>query len=369
MTFTCQPRGFEDLPGWQSDDHKAAFAAFVVSANHHIHQKPYLEHEISISQTLFSDICRQAIRLSEIQNVTPEKASEEAKSFFEEHFTPHFIDDKENSGFVTAYYEPEVRVSFKKTKEFCYPFYRQPNDLKSIKHLAVKSPEVPNSFDFARQINSGYEIYDDRKAIDNGHLEGKGLEIAYAADRADVYFTHIQGSAKLIDDRRQTLRISYAAKTGHPYTSIGKILVDRGIIAQDRISMETIRDWMAEGMNTHPHRVDEILWQNQSYIFFSENDQLKDDLGPVGAAKVQLLPKRSLAVDRTVHQFGLPIFVNTQSDVDGCSFHRLMITHDTGSAIVGASRGDIFIGSGKSAGNTAGNVRQHAEFYILLPKT
>lgn len=362
MTFTCQPRRFEDLNGWLDDDHKAAFAAFVMSADHHINQKPYPEREISISQTQFSDICRQAIRLNEDQNVTAAKA----KSFFEEHFTPHFIDDADKSGFVTAYYEPEVRVSFTKTDEFRYPFFRQPDDLKSIKHLTLNSNDVPANFDFARQTDDGYEVYADRKAIDCGYLQGKGLEIAYAASRADVYFTHIQGSARLIDDHGQTLRISYAAKTGHPYTSIGKILVERGIIAQERISMEAIRYWM----NTNPHQVDEILWQNQSYIFFIENNQLKDELGPVGAAKVQLMVKRSLAVDRTVHQFGLPIFVSTQSDVmeDGNPFNRLMIAQDTGSAIVGASRGDIFIGSGKNAGNTAGNVRHHAEFYILLPK-
>lgn len=366
MTFTCQPCRFEDLNGWQHDDHEAAFAAFVMSADHHFNQKPYPEREISISQTQFSEICRQAIGLKEGQNVT----SAMAKSFFEEHFTSHFIDDTEKTGFVTAYYEPEVRVSFRKTDEFRYPIYRQPDDLKSIKHLTPKPSGVSPNFDFAKQVDDGYEIYADRKAIDCGYLEGKGLEIAYAACRADVYFIHVQGSAKLIDDHGQTLRISYAAKTGHPYTSIGKILVERKIVTQEQVSMEAIRDWMVENMNASPHRVDEILWQNQSYIFFIGNNQLKDELGPVGAAKVQLIPKRSLAVDRSVHQFGLPIFVSTQSDVieGGSSFNRLMIAQDTGSAIVGASRGDIFIGSGESAGQIAGNVRQQAEFYILLPK-
>lgn len=365
MTYTCQPRRFEDLNGWQDDNHEAAFAAFVISADHHIHQKSYPEREILISQTRFTDICRQAICLSKAPNVTAEKA----KSFFEEHFKPHLIDDAEKSGFVTAYYEPEVRVSFRKTDEFRYPFYRQPDDLKSIKHLELNSPKVPENFDFARQVDDGYEVYANRNAIDHGYLEGRNLEIAYAANRADVYFTHIQGSAKLIDDNGKTLRISYAAKTGHPYTSIGKILVERGIVASERISMEAIRDWMAEGMNTNPHQVDDVLWQNQSYIFFTENNQLNDELGPVGAAKVQLTPKRSLAVDRAVHQFGLPIFINAQAGVAGSSFNRLMIAQDTGSAIVGASRGDIFIGSGKSSGNIAGNVRCQAKFYILLPKT
>lgn len=368
MTFTCQPSRFEDLNGWQDDDHEAAFAAFIMSADYHINLKPYPEREVLISEVQFTDICRQAIRLSEGQNVT----SMNAKSFFEEHFTPHLIDDTGKSGFVTAYYEPEIRVSFTKTDKFCYPIYRQPDDLKSIKHLSIETMKIPDSFDFARHVDDGYEVYADRKDIDCGYLDGKGLEIAYAASRADVYFTHIQGSAKLIDDQDQALRISYAAKTGHPYTSIGKILVERGVIAQECISMEAIRDWMCENMDKNPCIVDEILWQNQSYIFFNENNQLKDELGPVGAAKVQLTPMRSLAVDRKVHQFGVPIFVSTLSDVPNGQdsshpFNKLMIAQDTGSAIVGGSRGDIFMGGGESAGQTAGYVRHQAVFYILLP--
>jgi membrane-bound lytic murein transglycosylase A len=366
MTFMCQPCRFDDLDGWQDDDHKAAFAAFVVSANHHINQKPYPTRAISISQQHFSEICNQAIQLSEGQDIT----TAQAKIFFEENFTPHFIDDAGKSGFVTAYYEPEVRVSFIKDSEFQYPIYRQPEDLKSIKHLTIKPNTVPKNFDFARQVDDGYEVYSDRKAIDCGCLESKGLEIAYAAERSDVYFIHIQGSAKLIDDHGQTMRVSYAAKTGHPYTSIGKILVERGIISQEHISMEAIRSWIAEDMKENPYRVDEILWQNQSYIFFSQNSQLEDNLGPVGAAKVQLTPRRSLAVDRSIHQFGLPIFINMQTDLleDGDRFRRLMIAQDTGSAILGASRGDIFMGSGEDAGQIAGKVCHDAEFYILLPK-
>lgn len=366
MDFKCQPCGFEDLNGWQDDNHKAAFAAFVVSADRHIHQKPYSEREIQISQSSFLDICTQAIWLRKNEHVT----SARAKSFFEKHFTPHFIEDSERSGFVTAYYEPEIRVSFTKNDEFRYPIYRQPDDLKSIKNATLNAINVPQSFEFAKKTCDGYEIYEDRKAIDSGYLEGKGLEIAYVANRADIYFTHIQGSAKLIDDHGQILRISYAAKTGHPYTSIGKILVEQGKIAQEDISMESIRDWMDKTMDTNPHLVDEILWQNQSYIFFSENNQLDNELGPIGAAKVQLMPQRSLAVDRKIHQFGLPIFVSTKSDLleNGYSFRKLMIGQDTGSAIVGASRGDIFIGSGTRAGQIAGKVRSEAKFYILLPK-
>lgn len=359
MSFSCRPCGFADLRGWQDDDHQAAFAAFLLSANYHLYQRPYREREIKISQSRFTSICKEVIRLDKAKPVTAQMA----KLFFEQHFTPHFIDNAEKPGFVTAYYEPEIKVSFTKTDRYRHPFYRQPTDLKSIKHLSVGKPAALKNIDFARQIDNGFEVYPDRKAIDCGLLDNQGLEIAYAANRADVYFTHIQGSAKLIDNHGKVLRISFAAKTGHPYTSIGRILIERGLIAKENISMDSIRAWMMENMEANSDQVDEILWQNQSYIFFSEIDHI----GPVGAAKVPLKPKRSLAVDRRIHQFALPIFVSTRSEIAG-SRNRLMIAHDTGSAIIGASRGDIFIGTGKSAGKIAGSVQCQAEFYILLPK-
>ncbi|MGN6448886.1 MAG: MltA domain-containing protein, partial [Brucella intermedia] len=191
--------------------------------------------------------------------------------------------------------------------------------------------------------------------------------IAFVADRVDVFFAHVQGAARLKLRDGQVLRITYAAKTGHPFTGIGRILVADGEIPASEISMQAIRRWLAE----HPDRADDLIWRNRSYIFFREAPVDDPDAGPVAAAKVPLTAGRSLAVDRLLHTFGTPIHVSapTVTVFDGEPFARLMIAQDTGTAIVGPARGDLFAGSGEAAGEIAGGVKNDAEFYALVPRT
>jgi membrane-bound lytic murein transglycosylase A len=220
---------------------------------------------------------------------------------------------------------------------------------------------------FGRKTSSGIEAYVDRQAIDEGFLNGKGLEIAWARSKVDVFFAHVQGAARLRYPDGSIRRITYSAKAGHPFSPIGKLLIDLGEIDRDKISMQSIRAWLAQ----NPAKVDEILWHNRSYIFFRDADVSDDRLGPIAAAKVPLIAGRSLAVDRLIHTFGFPFFVHspTLTHLDeGAPFSRLMLALDTGSAIVGPSRGDIFTGSGYEAGELAGTVRNAADFYILIPK-
>ncbi len=178
---------------------------------------------------------------------------------------------------------------------------------------------------------------------------------------------HVQGAARLRYPDGTVRRITYAAKAGHPFSAVGRLLIDRGAIDAKTVSMQSIRDWLY----AHPDQVDEVLWHNRSYIFFREAEVDDPEAGPIAAAKVPLVAGRSLAVDRLIHTFGFPFFIRSESltHLDhGKPFQRLMLALDTGTAIVGPARGDIFTGSGYEAGEQAGTVRNDADFFILVPK-
>ncbi|HET7411414.1 MAG TPA: murein transglycosylase A [Pararhizobium sp.] len=357
MRPPLEPVTFGELPGWAADDPAEVIPALARCARHVIHVKPYRTGALGLA----CDDLLLALRAAEqAQGLAPAAA----RRFFEDRFLPFRI---ASPGFVTGYYEPELAVSAVRTARYCYPIYRRPDDLIDIDH-ANKPAGMDPYFAFARSGAGGISEYFDRRAIDQGALEARGLEIAFAESRIDLFFVHIQGAARLIyaDGRRG--RITYAAKTGHPFTPIGRLLIERSELAREAVTMATIRAWL----EAHPDQVDELLWQNRSYIFFRETPANNDSLGPVAAAKVPLSSGRSLAVDRTIHTFATPIFVSapdlTHLD-EGKPFRRLMLAQDTGSAIVGPARGDIFTGSGVEAGQLAGSIKHEAAFYVLIPKT
>jgi membrane-bound lytic murein transglycosylase A len=219
---------------------------------------------------------------------------------------------------------------------------------------------------FARWTGTELVEYFDRKAIEGGALAGRGLEIAWLADKVDAFFVHVQGAARLRMPDGSLRRITYAAKSGQRFTAPGRILAELGEIAAGKVTMQTIRAWFRR----HPDRIDEILHRNRSYIFFREEAVGDLSLGPVAAAKVPLTAGRSIAVDRLLHTFGTPFYIDapTLTAFGNAPFRRLMIAQDTGSAIVGAARGDLFAGSGDAAGEIAGVVRHQADFYALLPR-
>ncbi|TKB33572.1 MAG: transglycosylase, partial [Mesorhizobium sp.] len=177
---------------------------------------------------------------------------------------------------------------------------------------------------------------------------------------------HVQGAARLNMTDGRLRRITYAAKSGQRFTGPGKILSEEGEIPLEKVTMQSIRAWF----KAHPERVDEILWRNRSYIFFREMGVDDPELGPIAAAKVPLTPGRSIAVDRLLHTFGTPLHIDAPSltAFDGKPFRRLMIAQDTGSAITGPARGDLFAGSGDAAGEIAGVIRNAADFYALIPR-
>ncbi len=351
---------FADCAGWAQDDHAAAFSAFLKCAI-------YAEKNTYKSGILgpkFEELLPVFIKARSLA-ASQQVSAKTARVFFERHFYPvKIIPNDRKTGFVTGFYEPEITASRVKTAHYSVPFYRKPADL--IKLDADNRPKhLPEDMVFGRHHNGQVTEYFDRQAIDQGALAGQGLEIAYVADKVDAYFAHVQGAVRLNFEDGTQMRLTYAAKSGHGFTGAGRVLIDKGELEPSQVTMQTIRQWLAE----HPSRVDEILWHNRSYIFFREAPVDDAAAGPVAAAKVPLTAQRSLAVDRKYHCFGAPFFINVHGLLEnGGSFRHLMIAQDTGSAILGSARGDLFFGSGDEAGQLAGRIRHDADFIMLLPR-
>ena len=364
--FVLQAVSFDTLEGWKDDDPSGLFEVMRRCRRQISDVKPYRTGSLGLSS---EDLLPLLVAAEDVSPSSPPSA----RAFFETHCRPFLIRRKDgNSGFVTAFYEPDIEVSERPDEIFRFPFYRRPDDLIDLDD-ANRPAELDSAYAFGRLHDGRIGAYPDRRAIDQGFLEGRGLEIAWAKSKVDVFFVHVQGAARLRYRDGHIGRITYAAKAGHAFSAIGKLLIERGEIDRAEISMQAIRAWLAR----NPERVDEVLWHNHSYIFFREAPSQAFSLrtadpgaGPIAAAKVPLLAGRSLAVDRMIHTFGFPFFIRAESltHLDhGRPFRRLMLALDTGSAIVGPARGDIFTGSGDMAGESAGTVRNDADFAILIP--
>jgi len=349
---------YADLPGWEEDDCAVPFEAFRRSA-FHILSKPYRTGALGIDSAAFEPAYAEARDTRSLTEAT-------ARAFFERHFVPASVPGEDGGrGFVTGFYEPEVAASPVHTDAFPVPLLSRPADLVDIDD-GNRPPELNPYLAFGRRTDHGIVEYFDRRAIDQGALDAEKLAIAWLASKVDAYFIHVQGAARVVMPDGTLRRVTYAAKSGQPFTGAGKVLIELGEIPYERVTMQSIRAWLAG----NPGRVDEILWRNRSYIFFREAEVDDPALGPVAAAKVPLTPGRSIAVDRLLHTFGTPFFIHAPAlTAFGKPFRRLMIAQDTGSAIVGQARGDLFAGSGAAAGEIAGVVRAEADFFALIPRS
>lgn len=345
---------FQDIPGWPDDDHAAAFRTFRAGARL-IADDPPKTRGFGIDGVALQHAGRAALAANEPDGVA-------ARKFFERCFVPHRI---AASGFVTGYYEPEVAASRTPSSNFRVPLYRRPHDL-----VEVAESDRPAGWDpelrFGRRVAGGIEPCFDRAAIEGGALAGRGLELAWLASPVDAFFIHVQGSARLLLADGGLMRIAFDGKSGHAYTSIGKLAVRRGLLAPEEAHKDGLEAWL----KGHPAEARALMRENRSFIFFRETELAKD-AGPIGAAGVSLIPLRSLAVDRSLVTFHTPLWVDAAGLSDperpDRPFRRLMVAQDTGSAIMGPARGDIFFGSGAAAGSAAGRVRHDATMILLVP--
>lgn len=353
---TIEPVSFADLPGWENDDHRAAYETFLKSC----------QRLVQTEQTGRKDCPPELLALCETQlRRGPEQlANDAARHFFETRFVPHRVKHNAAEGLLTGYYEPLLMGSREPVGRFRIPVYRRPSDLVNLVDETERGAKS-HGLTHARLTATGTEPYATRAQIEHGALQGRGLELLYLDDLVDTFFMHVQGSGRIELPDGTRIRITYDGKNGHPYTSIGRYLVDAGLFPADRMSLESLQDWLKADLE----RARPVLWQNASFVFFRELRGAEAE-APMGAKGIPLTSGRSLAVDTGYHAIGTPVYVSapTLMHATGATgFHRLMIAQDVGSAIKGPERGDIYFGSGPEAGTLAGSTKHAGKFFVLLP--
>lgn len=358
-TLTNAP--FEALPGWADDDLGAALGAFRRSCDRILAASPSRALDAKTGDAInygtvgdWQPICREALSAA---------TAADPRHFFEQGFQAFAVNAENGpNGLMTGYYEPEIEASLTREGPYQTPLLAKPADLQRL-DLGEFDPGLKGETIRGRLEGGRFVPYPDRAAINRGALDPGGLAVAWVKDPVDAFFTHIQGSARLSLPDGSVARVGFAEKNGRPYTAIGKVLIERGALSRETVSMASIRDWLA----ANPDEMQSILEANQSYVFFTRRNVSDPGLGPVGAGGVALSPGRSLAVDRRTHALGAPIWFEAVLPGDTDPTQKLMVAQDTGSAIRGAVRGDYFWGSGAGAGDKAGEMKADGRFWVLLP--
>jgi membrane-bound lytic murein transglycosylase A len=341
-----QPTTFAALPGWESDDVRDAWPAFVNSC------------DVLIKKIGWKAPCTTAreVDASDVKAV---------RRFFETFFVPHhvFNTDGSDSGLVTGYYEPLLHGARKRGGPFQTPLYRAPDDLLTI-DLASVDPDLKGKRLRGRVVGKKVVPYLSRAELEqSGALSGK--ELVWVDDPIEAFFLQVQGSGRVqLVDEKETIRVAYADQNGYPYKSIGRYLVDKGELTLDQASAQSIKAWYV----AHPVRQQELLNANPSYVFFKEEKVTNPKKGPKGAFGVPLTPERSIAVDTQFIPLGAPVFIATTQPNSDVALRRLMLAQDTGGAIRNAVRADFFWGFGAEAGEKAGKMKQQGTMWVLLPK-
>ncbi len=338
------PAEIEDLPDWEYDDHRPAFVAFKKSCTA-LKKKPVGQIlKLGTKSEDWHKVCYAATKV---------KASdkESVRQFFEENFKIYkATNDGETDGLFTGYYESSLKGSKVKTKKYHCPLHSRPKDL-------VTAPKIKYG---RKTFFGGHEPHYSRKEINQGKLNEKDLELVYVSCAADAFFLHVQGSGRVEFEDGTFMRVGYAGANGHPYTSIGKILIEQGEVPKEFMSMQAIRHWLL----ANPHKAEKLLESNASYVFF----RILEGDGPIGSQGVAVSTGRTLAVDKRFHELGTPMYLDAAIDGNQVNLRRLLIAQDTGGAIKGVVRGDVFWGYGDKAAEIAGTMKSSGQLYIFLPK-
>ena len=340
-----QPASWIELPEWGRESLRDSLVAFVRGCS------------ALAKQPAWQPVCADAAALP------PDSSDRDIAAFFESRFDPHQVinADESTSGMVTGYYEPLLRGSRTRTSRYRYPIYAVPQDLLVI-DLSGVYPDLKHKRLRGRIEGNRVVPYLARGDIDAEPAPLKGLEIAWVDDAVELFFLHIQGSGQVQLENGERVRVGYADQNGHPFRSLGRLLIQRGELPPERASMQGIKDWARR----HPGKVQRFMNENPSFVFFRE---LPGDLpGPIGSLGVPLTAERSIAVDPRVIPLGVPVYLATTWPNSPQPLNRLMVAQDTGGAINGGVRADFFWGFGDSAGSQAGKMRQAGRMWVLLPK-
>ncbi|MBB2201152.1 murein transglycosylase A [Gluconacetobacter tumulisoli] len=348
-----QSVAFSDLEGWGADAAQQSIPVFLSECR-------YLGR-LPADATLGSDsglgahvgdwlpACRAAASL-------PTGDAQAAQAFYERWFQP--VRTGDGSALFTGYYEPEIRGSLTRGGIYQTPVYRVPDDL-------VRTRATDGRMVAGRWQGGQFVPYWSRAQIDAGALSGRHLELLWVADSADLFFLQIQGSGRVRLPSGQVVRLGFGGKNGLDYVPLGRVLIRDGAMAEDDVSMQSIRAWLA----AHPGEARVTMEENPNYVFFNLLDNVYVDQGAPGAMGVPLSPGQSAAIDRRVIPLGAPIWVETKlPDPSAATWRRLVFAQDIGTDIQGASRADLYLGWGTDAEQTAGKLRQHGRMVVFLPR-
>jgi len=357
---------YNELVGWSKDKHSKALVTFLKSCLNIKHRSP--ETELGIRGfagrvKTYQRICNRA------KMVKPKMNHKASKTFFENWFEPYKIESfSSDFGLFTGYYEPELNGSRVFSKKFKFPIYKRPNDLISS-DLGLFKREWKGRQVSGRLKGNKIVPFATRKSIEMGALAGRGLELLWVDNAIDVFFLHIQGSGRIRLDTGEIIKVGFSGRNGQPYFAIGRELVKMGELTKSNVSMQKIRTWL----ESNPNKARDLMNKNKSYVFFREIKNKKTTKhsgldGPIGAAGIPLTAGRSLAIDRAYFAMGLLFWIDTMDPLTKKPLQKLMVSQDTGGAIVGPIRGDYFWGSGKKAYEAAGLMKEKGKLFILLPK-
>jgi membrane-bound lytic murein transglycosylase A len=355
-----RPRGeavdFAAIPGFERDDLAQAFAAFRRSA------------EAIVSNAALLRPARPAfLGLEEISRAALNDPEEPA-TFFRRWFQPFRL---QKLGLLTGYYEVEAEARREAEPGFTTAVLARPSDLVTLNEAPLIVEGGPPLFAARRRPDGALEPYPARREIEEGPWLSQSPPLAYLADSVELFLIQVQGSATLAFPDGSSAALTYDGRNGRPYTSVGRLLIERGLVEPERMSLSTLKA-AVRAMGLGPGEAGRRLMQeNESYVFFRLDDSPERRLGPIGGAGLALSTLRSIAVDRAIWCYGLPFWI--EADIpwrrpNAEPFARLMIAQDTGTAILGEARADLYFGSGEQAGALAGGIRHDAQFFALLPK-
>ena len=333
------------LPGWEQDRHAAAWPALRKSCE-----------KLERSDAAWEQLCRAASALE-----SPDDAA--ARAFFEANFRAHRLNaGSGREGLITGYYEPVLIGSTTRSDRFRWPLYKRPDNLLTI-DLASLYPELKGRPVRGRLEGNRVVPYYSRAQIEKGNGKNPlaGNELLWVEDPVELFILQVQGSGRVRLPDGSEVAVGYADQNGHPYRSLGGRLIELGALTREEVTLTRIRDWLA----AHPEETSALLNSNPSYIFFTQRDAALD--GPFGSLGVVLTPERSIAADNSYIPPGVPLWLDAAWP-DGTPLQRLVLAQDTGGAIKGAARADLFIGRGAEAGRLAGEMKQRGHLYVLLPK-
>ncbi len=357
---------FSALADWQTSDARAAVSAFVGSCRKLLARGDGDAFGGIAAYGAVSEwrgACNAALQLKP-------SSAENARQFFEAWFQPAQASNRaEPIGLFTGYYEPELNGHRKARGKFQTPLYTRPSDLVSVDlgtfRPALKGERVAGRVDAGKLVP-----YATRADIVGAGLKGRSRIIAYVDDAVDAFFLQVQGSGRVKLKSGETIRVAYDGQNGHPYAAIGRLLIERGEVKREEMSMQRIRRWL----NDNPSKAAALMNENPSYVFFKELPIADPSLGADGAQGVALTPEASLAVDLKFHGLGAPMWVDANAPADVTTaadvpFHRLLIAQDTGGAIRGPVRGDVYWGAGERPESVAGRMAHKGKLFVLLPKS